>query len=472
MYSSSANSNFNLTKEKSCRTAIWIFSSLVGLLLLAGAGRVLVLIFPASAVALALYLYFRSASLYISFTWWIIFIGNLIRRIIDYQAGYITFGPWGLTSQLVMLISGIAFFKKLPTLHKDGGIPFALSVFSVLYAFLIGFLQNPKTGVIIGTLDWLCPILFGYYTYSNWRQYPILRTTLQKTFFWGVILMGIYGLFQYVVAPDWDRFWLNNIPAVSFGQPEPYKIRIPSSMGSPQSFGITLLAGLILLFCKSNNPLVFFATGVGYLSFFLTMARTAWLSGLAGIPTFLISLKPSIQMRMIVFVLILGLGVVQLVAFTPFAEDIYSRFDTLSNVETDSSFEGRLSGYDQLWASALTQFMGQGFGFSPDLDVRLGDRDSTFFPTLFSLGWFGAIPYTTGIMLLIFSLFSNNRIKADVFACGTQAIVLSVITQSPLNLVFAGPQAVILWGFLGVGTAACKYYSTTKIGRQKNQSLS
>lgn len=449
--------------EKQAKMAIWLFSSLTGLFLLVGAGKVLVFVFPASAFAVGLFVYFRAPLLYIGFAWWLFFLSNFIRRLIDYQAGYVTFGPWGLASTLVMLISGITFYKKLPTINREGGLPFALSVFAILYAASTGFLLNSKRGVVLGTLDWLCPVLFGFHIYSLWRSYPDCRKVIQNVFFWGVIIMGSYGIFQYITAPVWEKFWLNNISAVSFGQPEPFGIRIPSTMGSPQGFGITMLAGLILLFCKVNNLLVFFATGVGYLSFFLTMARTAWLSGIVGIPLFLASLKPNIQMRMIIFTFILILVVVQVLAFSPFSEDIYSRFDTFTDIQNDNSYEGRLSGYEQTWSLAIRQFMGQGFGFPVSSFVgRLGGKDSTIFPMLFSLGWFGAVPYISGIVLLMFNIFYGKKNRSDTFINGTQVIILSILIQSPLNMILGGPPSVLLWSFLGIGAAAQKYYSTNR----------
>ncbi|MCG8363360.1 MAG: O-antigen ligase domain-containing protein, partial [Pseudanabaenales cyanobacterium] len=60
---------------------------------LIGAGRFLVLLFPLGSIVVGVFLYRRYPIFYVGFTWWLWFLGPLVRRLIDYQSGHLTYGP-------------------------------------------------------------------------------------------------------------------------------------------------------------------------------------------------------------------------------------------------------------------------------------------------------------------------------------------------------------------------------------------
>jgi hypothetical protein len=98
-------------------------------------------------------------------------------------------------------------------------------------ACLVGLINNPPLAVARAFLEWLTPILFGFHLFIHWRHYPSYRQNIQRIFLWGVLVMGVYGVLQYLVAPEWDRFWLINVKA--FGSAEPLAIRVFSTVNSP-----------------------------------------------------------------------------------------------------------------------------------------------------------------------------------------------------------------------------------------------
>ncbi|NES18022.1 MAG: O-antigen ligase domain-containing protein [Symploca sp. SIO3E6] len=443
---------------KQARMIIQGYSVFLTLLIVAGAGPILILFFPMGSLAVGVFLYRKAPLLYVSFTWWITFVGTVIRRIIDYRCGYLTWGPWGLTGQLVAFISVATLAKYLPKAHKQGALPFIFCIGAVSYSVLVGLIQNPANKVITSSLEWLCPILFGFHLFINWRDYPSYRQTIQRAFLWGVLVMGTYGILQFILAPEWDRFWLNNITATSFGLPEPFKIRVSSTLGSPQGFASVMMAGLIVLFCSSQQLIRFLGSGVGYLSFLLSMARTAWLSFMAGLPIFLISLRSSFQIRTIISLLLVIILVVPLASMEPFSELINERLESFSSSTDDHSYEARLEGYNQLLNQALAEFSGNGQGFRLNVEASIGASDSTILPMLFTLGWFGTIPYLVGVFLLLFLLFQGNTSRIDPFNAAARAITLGIFAQFGLNFMFVGPIGMIFWGFLAMGIAGHKYY--------------
>lgn len=434
---------------------------------LAHVGRLLILPFPVGSVAVGVFLYRRYPIFYVSFTWWIWFLGALVRRIIDYQSGHLTAGPWILTPLLVTSISFATLVRHLPKSHKEGSLPLILCVGTVFYGFLIGLIQNEVSlTIIMDFLSWLTPILFCFHLFVNWRDYPSYRQNIQRTFLWGVLVMGVYGIVQYVVAPDWDRFWLIESKAISFGTPEPFGIRVSSSVNSPQDFAAIMMAGLLLLFAN-QGVWRFPSAAAGYLSFLLSLARSAWLSWSAGLLMFITSVNARLQMRLIVSIMVAAVFVVPLVNVEPFSTIIHDRVESLFSVKNDFSYQERVRGYNAFVGQAIAEFIGKG------MRPRIGSvnsfviGDNGLLLTLLTFGWFGTIPYFLGLVLLLFKLFQNSELRFDPIASVSRAISLGILAQISLTTIFTGGMGMVLWGFLGIALAAQKYYSYQKAERIK-----
>ena len=44
---------------------------------------------------------------------------------------------------------------------------------------------------------------------------------------------GLYGFLQYLDPPIWDRYWMAYTTIASIGQPEPYMVRVFSTLNAP-----------------------------------------------------------------------------------------------------------------------------------------------------------------------------------------------------------------------------------------------
>lgn len=467
--SSTLASGKHSTGEKQGTVLMIAWSILIALCLLARAGKLLILIFPAGSVAVGLFLYFRAPVLYVSFTWWMLFLGALVRKIIDYQSGYVTPGRWGLSALLVAAISFITLFKYLPRAHREGGMPFVISLLGLAYAILIGLAYDRLSPqFIVGVIEWLVPLAFGFHIFIHWRSYPDYRKSIVTTFTWGTLVMGAYGIFQYCVAPAWDGFYLDELDVNSFGNATPFELRIWGTSTSPQEFAAIMLAGIVLIF-SGQGVIKFAAAGTGYLSFLLTMARSGWLGWLASMVMFLPSLKLQLQMRLLMTILVMSLVVVPLTQIEPFAEVISDRLESFTNGKDDISLEERTGGYQQLSNRALSEFVGLGLGGGPDISTSLGGTDTSIFPLLFQFGWFGAIPYVGGILLIIVKSFSAHQMRADAFGSAARAIALGIFAQIGFNQIFTNVFGFVLWGFLGISLAAVNYYQFSSNTSKKEQ---
>ena len=435
--------------------AIAGFIGLSALCAFLGLGKIVNLLFPAGAVAVGLLLYFRAPLLYLGFTWWIWFLSPLFRRYVDYRSSYTEPSPILLAPFLVTLITLITVFQSIPKAKQQDTLPFILALVGLLYGYLVGALLSSPVSATVKVLEWLAPVTFGFHLFVNWREYPSYRQTTQRIFFWGVLLTGAYGIFQFMVAPDWDTAWMLNLEerSLTFGLPEPFGIRVWSTMHGPLVFASVMAAGLILL-TTNTGPLSFLAIMVGFLTLLLSMVRTAWLGWLVGMFDLLVFLKPKFQKRLILFVAILTLCLVPLVNLEPFSDVINARIQTLSDLNNDTSASDRQGAYASQLETALTNVLGDGIG------GRFANQvfDSAILESFFTLGLFGGAFYLGGMMLLLSRLIGNFRNSTDVFLNAARAITISLVVQMPLGAVIRGLPGVVLWGFLGIGLAAQKYH--------------
>ncbi|NEU71175.1 O-antigen ligase domain-containing protein [Hassallia byssoidea VB512170] len=451
-------------EERSLQGWIVIFGFLlICLACYVGPTASLRLIYPIAAFVTAIFLYLRHPILYLGFTWWMWFLSALFTRLVDLQVG------WDFTRQmlvapyLVVFVSIATLFRYLPSAYRQGGLPFILAFAGVFYGFLIGLVHNQPVPVARSLLDWLTPLLFGFHLFINWRDYPSYRQNIQRTFLWCVLILGVYGIYQFVVAPEWDRYWLvKSLQTSSSGNPEPFGMRVWSTMHSIGPFGATMQAGLLLLFTRSG-PLIFPASAAGYLSFLLAQTRTNWGGWLFGMIMIMGSVKARIQMRLITIILVMIVCVAPLLTIEPISSVVSKRVETFVNLQEDGSFRDRSSSYDRNLSVALSNTLGNGFGNTWKVNEKTGQIevfviDSGILDMFFTLGWFGAIPYLGGLILIIYQVFKYTESRFDSFLSAARAIGFTAFAQLIIGSGMLSIAGMILWGFLAMAMAAHKYY--------------
>lgn len=429
-----------------------------------GATSLLRLIYPAGAFAVAIFLYLRHPILYIGFNWWIWFISAFVARLVDYRIGWDPTRQMLVAPYLVSFVSIATFIKYLPSAARQGGLPFILPALGVFYAFLVGLIYNAPLPVARGLLDWLSPIIFAFHLFINWRDYPSYRQNMQRVFFWCVLLTGAYGVYQFVVAPEWDRYWLIESKLyTSSGSPEPFGMRVWSTMHSVGPYAAVLQAGLLLMFTGTQGALTFPASALGYLSFLLTQARSNWGGWVLGVIMIFISVKTRIQMRLIAIIVMMAICVVPLTTIEPISEVVAERMESFTNLEEDTSFRDRTGNYDRNLNLALTNGLGNGLGNIWKVNEKTGQMevfvvDSGILDMFFTLGWFGALPYLGGLILLLYSVCTYSEARFDSFVSAARAIGISFCAQLIISSGMLSVMGMILWGFLAMAMAAHKYY--------------
>ena len=429
-------------------SALWI----------AGSGTLLRVAFPAAAALVGLVLYRSNSVAYVKYSLWVWFITPLIRRVVDLRCGWAETNFILLAPFLVSAVVLVAFLTKGSKAWSDIPAAFVLCTAAILYGFVVGMLIKPSAELCFGLLNWICPLVFGLYLYQNWRKYEQHREAIGRTFILCTLVLGVYGVYQFLNPPSWDRYWLENVQRVagaSFGQPEALLIRVWSTMNAPGPFANTMMMGLILLFAvRSRWKLP--AAIAGYTSFLLSAVRTAWLSWVIGLIWILKSAKPRVIARIIVSVGLLLVCLVPVMSDARLATVISNRFDTFTDLKHDDSFGARLEMYRILSRDAIENPFGQGLQVS---EVSHGIAvDSGILLLLFSLGWVGSTIFACGILRL-FAGATRFPQKRDEFLLVMKAGMIAIIAQMVGGNIFVGVSGAMFWMFAGMYLAANKYHA-------------
>ncbi|NUN66043.1 O-antigen ligase domain-containing protein [Pseudanabaena biceps] len=416
--------------------------------------KLLNIFYPVGAFIVGWRLYFRHPVLYTGLVWWLFFLTPLIRRIADFRAASFT-DPSSmlLAPYAAVIVCCHTLYFNIPKTREQGSTPFVLAISGVVYGYLVGLTNsNNFISVTVVFLEWVSPLLFAYHLYINWHRYPEYCRNLQRVFLWGVLIMGAYGVYQYLVAPEWDCFWLNNAPGVlsSMGKPEPLGIRVWSTMNAPGTFAVFMAAGLLILFsCQSF--LVLPSAGFGALSFLLSIVRTGWIGWFFGMIFISANIKPKQQFRLVLTILVLAALVIPLATMEPFGSTITNRLETLSDINNDGSFKERKVLYGLLIDDALQSYIGRGIGVG-------GGYDSAILVLLFDLGWIGSVPYAGSLISLLILIFKSPKKTKDIFASIVHAIILQSIFYLFAGASMKGASGMLLWSFLSLGLSGRSYY--------------
>jgi hypothetical protein len=420
-----------------------------------GAAKFMNYLYPGASLVLLLFLYHRYPLFFHSFIWWLIFLSPLVRRLVDYRSSFTNPSPILIAPSLLGIIILPSFLKQFPSLKLRDAVPYGMAAFGVCYGFTMGYLYNiPIQKLLLGTLGWLSPIFYGFYIFINWQRYPEYQKNLEQTMRWGILIMSIYGIFQYLNLPEWDRSWLINTKLSAAGNATTGEVRVWSTMNSGEPFSAVLAAGLIMtLGGKGFLPLS--ASIAGYITFLLALIRSAWLGWVGGIFCLFLMSKPAFQGRLIFSALTLTSLITPLVASGVFGESISTRLLTFSDLENDTSVNARQSAYSEL-DTALTNFLGGGIQ-----DLRM---DSSIFSLLSELGWVGGIPYILGLGGLTYACWvSANKPYAPHTSKLMLASAVTCLVRIPVNGTITGIGGMLLWGALSFSLAGSKYIQRQQI---------
>ena len=259
-------------------------------------------------------------------------------------------------------------------------------------------------------------------------------------------VMGLYGIFQYVDPPDWDRYWMQSAPILSAGQPVPDAVRTFSTMNSPASFATFTAIGLMLVFFSRKPWQLLFLLVPAGIALMLSLYRTAWLSLALGLVFCLLS---SVT-RKRAGIILLGICALVLLAaiFSPFGEVIADRLATLSDGSDDGSAQERTEQFFTLYNTWNSSLFGVGFTTSDVGSAGAMPVDGMLIACWLSMGIvFGALCVTGLLWAIVNAMSSGFRARKNEFIM-TGALGAGALLQLPLANITAGENGFLFWTFI------------------------
>lgn len=413
-------------------------------------------LYPLLALITAFLFLWRKPAFYLSFIWLVWFTAPELRRIVDY---YTSYSENSLIILTPFLVAGIAFFpalKNVTRLAQPLRFPLALIALALLYAYVIGVVNNGLLGATFDLLNWGVPMISGFYLLTHQHYKDVFRRATLITFTWGLLVMGLYGLVQFLYVPPWDAYWMTQALLVdnlnSIGTPEPFKVRVFSTLNAPGPLAIVLMAGLLLLL-SSGGVLRWFTLASGLLGFGLSLVRSAWGGWILGLLVFSASLPLKARLRFLGLMMVLIVLAIPLFSVGPVAEVLGDRFDTLTDLQSDISFRERLALYGDLPSFVSDNLLGQGLG-STGVATGLTSRkesiqnlDSGIIAVLYSFGMLGSLYFVAGTIGLLYHAFRLID-GTNPISTASLSITVAAFSQIVFGNAWTGVSGAVLWFFL------------------------
>lgn len=445
--------------------ALAVLIAIPTLCILSNQAGILRVAFPVLCVGVGAILLWRSKPLYVGMVFWLWLITPFLARMADYQAGFTPTSAVEIAPYATAAISGISLLKSFHRLAKWKTLPYICALAAILYGFVLGVTYLPLFNVLRALVNWLVPVVFGLFIYENSEHYFEFRRVIGKVMVYGILITGIYGIYQFFGLPEWDKAWMLNVEMNSFGEIDPMKTRAFSTMNAPAIYAAVTACGLfVLLSLKGKLRLVSIAAG--FLGLILSLSRASWLTFIAGCIYLTVFLGMRERYRLMI-------GAASCLAFVLAAtqipqvnEIIWHRIETFTQPGQDDSFTARVEGHGTAMRQIAEEPWGEGIGSTDTLhntegdDDMIGPHDSTLLESLYSLGWGGTFIYATGLFLLAVQLFRTGR--GDYFALAGKAVLIGLFVQSLLNSIMLGVLGFLVWTFASMCLAESENAETAK----------
>lgn len=319
------------------------------------------LLFPAAAFGIALVMVLSDrTALYASFTLWLFALTPWIRRLVDLDAGYASVNLLMLAPYAAAAISLVA----LPALLRPGGgIPgrgAALLLFGAVgYGMLLAIVNGRLASGIFDAMRWGFPPAFCVFLLVSRVPLAELKANLESFFGLMLIVTALYGFYQFVAAPAWDGYWMIQSEMNSIGSPEPFKVRVFSTLNSPGSYSFFLLVGLLVML-GARSRLWAPALGLGIAAFALTMVRSSWLAFALGTAVIAVTGPGRARPRVLAIIGAVILATPFALTDPQFGPLLEERLTSLTRLAGDTSAFERANGYNFLAAELDDRPFGAG----------------------------------------------------------------------------------------------------------------
>lgn len=431
-------------------------------------------LYPVLVIVIAAWLLRRHPERYASFVWWTWFVAPWVRRVIDVYGGW---NPVSLLSIAPLLVSGLAVIpvlRRAPRLRRRALAPFTLAALGVGLGFLVGVARVGLMAATYGLLSWGTPLAFGAWLTLEWRRYVPLRDVVLHTLTAGLVVVALYGMYQFVSPPVWDRNWMISSAMESIGRPEPFQVRVFSTMNSPGTLAAVLCASLLLV---STARVVgrLIAVSIASITLLLTLGRAAWIGLLVGAAVLALQMSRVTLLRYGTSVTRIVVGAVIAVCLvstalpsdmTARAADVVSRRvrSTLA-LDQDASFFDRREKLRQALEWVEAEPLGYGIGASGGGVLRLGVAgavepfDNGLLEVIYALGWPGATLLYGAIIWIGAPGLQRRAMRGDAAPLAARAVLAAAAVELLAGNQFTSAIGAAFWSAAGLLSAARVWYA-------------
>jgi O-Antigen ligase len=425
-------------------------------LLLSPAATLLLYAFPFMSVVAALYLYRRSLPNYVTLVCWLWFLTPLVRRMLDYRAGWTQPTAVLLGPPLASCVPALWLIPDWREIFQRRAAPLLCILATCLYATVLGLVNLGPRFVFQDLLTWFAPLIFAFTLLRHSDQVADLFDAFENSFLYGTIVVSVYGLVQFFFLPSWDAFWMSWVKMDSIGRPLPTEVRVFSTMNAPQILASFLAVGVVMAF-NSRRRIRFLTIPLGLVCLALSLARSGWVAMVAGMLYLFFTLSQRQRFRMVVVAVLSVVAMIAALQNPDLQEVMSQRFETLSDVRNDDSFMDRIDAYREMFDGFMTTPFGLGMGATPAIaeDTVIPRRgwnqdlgDSTVAMIMTTMGLAGGLVLVCSLVLLGKQLFHGETVN-PAFTQTMQAVLIGLIAEAALDGVVSGPTGFLTWSSVG-----------------------
>ncbi|MFD0937455.1 O-antigen ligase domain-containing protein, partial [Methylobacterium trifolii] len=369
-----------------------------------------------------------------------------LRRLVDLAAGFDTTGLMLVGPLLAILVPATDLRHYLDGEEAPpAATPILLVGACVGYGTALSVFQGDWMNAASGSLKWFAPLIYAAVLVRRPEESAGLLRGATSAFLFILPVTGLYGIYQYVDPPAWDRYWMNYASILSAGQPVPYGVRTYSTMNGPASFATFTAAGLVLVFFLRASWQSLLVSAPAALALMLSMYRTGWLSLSVGV--LFCCLFSVTRGRAVTTIGAILVALVLAGTLTPFGEVIGDRFATFGDGAKDDSAQERLEQFVTLWNRPDSGLFGSGFTITDVGSAGAMAIDGTVIACWLTFGivvgllcLFGLVWAAANAILAAFRHGSREAIVVGALACGG-------LVQMPLAGISSGELGVLFWTF-------------------------
>jgi hypothetical protein len=329
----------------------------------AHAGSIANLAYPVIACAAAIVLLHAKRDLdYLEFVLWLWLVDPGVRRIVDYGSHYHTNSLVIITAELVSLIGLFWTVPRRGAVYREVRAAVAVVVAVLGFGLVSGLVHGNVKGALSDLLFYGAPLALGVWLLLA----PVARTDVLHRLYQvavpALLVLGGYGIVQFIHPPAWDVAWVANSGVTAVGTAASFHIRVFSLLDTAGPFGQTMTVLLLIAMQPLPAPswLRRLAIGVGLVGLGLSLSRQAWLALALGVVLLIWN------RRILLTRLVLSIAAVAVIVGLfggPIRNAITGRFNqTVQAGSSDTSFLARTRFQAEIAPAALRNFAGQGLG--------------------------------------------------------------------------------------------------------------